>query len=121
MNACAPGRRVGAISIIARLFLGSFGRLERVFARRGARFLAEDSCLGGLGPGVRCGLLVTNKGAGCRFFTQEAMRNKGALLKGIAPEGRVSPREGMVFPPRKLAGIKVVPVVPPATPAVEAA
>jgi phosphatidylserine/phosphatidylglycerophosphate/cardiolipin synthase-like enzyme len=55
------------------------------------------------------------------FFTQQAMRNKAALLKGITPEGRVYPREGMVFPSRELEGITVVPVVPPETPAVEAA
>jgi len=55
------------------------------------------------------------------IFTQQAVRNKAALLKGITPEGRVYPREGMVFLPRKLEGITVAPVVPPETPAVQAA
>jgi phosphatidylserine/phosphatidylglycerophosphate/cardiolipin synthase-like enzyme len=47
------------------------------------------------------------------FFKEQAIRNKSALQKGLTPEGRVYPREGTDFPPRKLEGITVVPVVPP--------
>jgi phosphatidylserine/phosphatidylglycerophosphate/cardiolipin synthase-like enzyme len=55
------------------------------------------------------------------FFKEQAIRNKAALQSGLTPEGRVYYREGIVFPSRNLQGITVVPVVPPETPADEAA
>jgi phosphatidylserine/phosphatidylglycerophosphate/cardiolipin synthase-like enzyme len=56
------------------------------------------------------------------FFKEQAIRNKAALQNGLTPEGSVYYREGADFPPRKLEGITVVPVVPvpPETPADDA-
>jgi hypothetical protein len=44
------------------------------------------------------------------FFKQQAIDNKAAMDKGLAPQGRVYRRDTANFPPRKLEGISVVPV-----------
>jgi len=65
--------------------------------------------------------LLANPDDAFNFFTQQAMRNRAALNNGITPEGRVYYREGMNFPPRKLDGITLTPVVPPEAPTAKAA
>lgn len=55
------------------------------------------------------------------FFREQAIDNKAALQNGLTPEGRVYYREGIVFPPRNLEGITLVPVILPKIPAAKAA
>jgi phosphatidylserine/phosphatidylglycerophosphate/cardiolipin synthase-like enzyme len=57
--------------------------------------------------------LLSNPDTAFDFFKEQANRNLSAMQKGLMPDGCVYFREGVEFPPRKLDGINVVPVVVP--------
>jgi hypothetical protein len=60
--------------------------------------------------------LLSKPEAAFDFFKEQANRNLAAMEKGLMPEGCVFFREGLEFPPRKLDGINLVPVILPEPP-----
>ena len=57
--------------------------------------------------------LLSSPDAAFAFFREQANRNLAAMEQGAEPEGCVYFREGVQFPPRKLEGINLAPVVLP--------